>query len=78
MNPQRPHDPTRNDAGDDANPGTSPGEVLFRAFDTRGNPVAIRRGEVWSVFVAHDDGCPALHSRRACTCNPDVYLKRGT
>ena len=47
--------------------GTDPTAALVRALaEFR----AIRAGEVWSVGVGHDDGCPAIErgGMPACTC----------
>ena len=47
--------------------GIDPTDALVRALaEFR----AMRRGEVWSVGVGHDDGCPAIDTgpMAACTC----------
>jgi hypothetical protein len=47
--------------------GADPTRALVRALaEVR----AIRAGEVWSVGIGHDDGCPAIDTgpMAACTC----------
>jgi hypothetical protein len=47
--------------------GGDPARVLVRAVLA----LPRRRGEVWTVAVRHDDGCPALDAggpMAACTC----------
>jgi hypothetical protein len=47
--------------------GNDPARALIRALaEFR----AIRAGEVWSIGVGHDDGCPSLNhgGMPACTC----------
>jgi hypothetical protein len=47
--------------------GVDPTAALVRALSEFRE---FRRGEVWSVGVGHDDGCPSLEAggMPACTC----------
>jgi hypothetical protein len=45
--------------------GGDPQRALVRALGS--SPV--RRGEIWSFVIHHDDGCPAFeHGMNACSC----------
>jgi hypothetical protein len=47
--------------------GIDPAGALSRAL---AELHAVRAGQVWSVGIGHDDGCPALSGRSmsSCTC----------
>jgi hypothetical protein len=47
--------------------GVDPTAALLRALDEFRQ---IRRGQVWSIGIAHDDGCPSLRGAGmpGCTC----------
>jgi hypothetical protein len=69
-------------------PGTpSPGRSFRVEVATGGDPVGalaratralpIRRGEVWTLSIAHDVGCPTLDAGALAMCTCEVVDVRG-
>ena len=53
-----------------------PGEVLQTGRGLRGEPVAVRRGQVAAVHLYHAAACPGGRGRPdLCRCKPEARLE---